>query len=119
MSVKREKDERKGEGFGSVWICFCTTSRLHFHYTLSYKRKINIIGKGHFEIGIATYFWLAKLMNPNDNIHSTAFHALTEVRSLVYLFAFDRYSKARYLNFMVSKPKQTETNGKRGRDSKA
>lgn len=90
-----------------IWICFCfSASRPHFHYTLSYKRKINIIGKGHLEIGIATYFWLAKLMNPNDNVYNVQYSSrphsmliLNEVRSLEFRsFAFvsrifDRYQK--------------------------
>lgn len=102
-----------------IWICFCfsTTSRPHFHYTLSYKRKINIIGKGHLEIGIATYFWLAKLMNPNDNVynvHSTAFHAYSQRSSFTQVFVhlltlslvYLTDIRVRYISFYVV---QTET----------
>lgn len=106
MSERVRKTNRRA--LFQFWICFCfSTSRLHFHYTLSYKRKINIIGKGHLEIGIATYFWLAKLMNPNDNVynvHSTAFHALSISCSskfvhsnFVHLLVFDRYQSKIYL----------------------
>lgn len=47
------------------------SNQAHFHYTLSYKRKINIIGKGHLEIGIATYFgWLSSWFHPHTHIQT-------------------------------------------------
>lgn len=63
---------------------FVSKSATFSLYTLSYKRKINIIGKGHLEIGIATYFgWLSSWIRTNDNIHSTAFVAHQFTHSLV------------------------------------
>lgn len=66
---------------------FVSKSATFSLYTLSYKRKINIIGKGHLEIGIATYFgWLSSWIRTNDNIHSTAFVAHQFTHSLVRSF---------------------------------
>lgn len=40
-----------------------------------------MIGKGHLEIGIATYFaWISSWFPTNDNIHSTAFVAHKHIR---------------------------------------